>query len=416
MTSFSAFPRDVTSTIPREPHELWEPLVRPDTVRRVATARVVFANHGLVRRDFPRLTACDDAGVERWLLARAGVVSTSQTAADVANTPVDARGAVMPAWRPPRYGRATIVAANFDEATGAARGLIDVKGAGVAPGCTPARTHHASGLCTLGELLREVAYQMLVDRIFAHAAPDLRTLPFYGLLDLGFDVVTRTFERVPAGALARRAHRREIDGVEIPANDSDRARLLLEIELFLRRYGVTSANRGTRFRVERHAGRLTFSYANEALPDPDPPAYENFDRWLRDETLPLECDVVNVQLTRDEDANETCRAQLVDFGHFVTQPRFDNPLAVAVHDMPLCWGTTVRTTDERFVQPDRRLCVPPSLWGGTRPDVPRSRSDRSTGWASALAHDVRAGRIDGAAAHAAIVCRVDATAAGWPQR
>jgi hypothetical protein len=355
--------------------ELHEPRASDEIVRTVAGARVVFADHRLLVHDFPELGTHTAAEREKWLLARAAVVSETQAAGTVANTRIAVAGPQRPARRPPRYGRAVVVETEL--------GLLDVKGAGVATGRTPSLEPHSSGLCTLRELLRETLFQRLVDDIFAERAPDLWTVPVYAVLDLGFDVKTRHGERVPAGALVRRAHRRELDGVDCYANRSRRAHLALEIELMLRRDGVTSANRGTRFGVDRDGERLRFTRAGAALTGLADDELAAFARWLDGEQLPFWCDVINVQFTREDDASPGDRAQLVDFGHFELRSRFELAVALFAHDVPLGWGTTIRPSDPRFVQPldasrraRERWCVAPA-----GPDVERTRRGRGPiGW------------------------------------
>jgi hypothetical protein len=61
-----------------------------------------------------------------------------------------------------------------------------------------------------------VLFQSLIDEIFRRAAPWFWTVPVYGVVDLGFDARTRDGERVPAGLLVRRAHRRPPGAMDLP--------------------------------------------------------------------------------------------------------------------------------------------------------------------------------------------------------
>lgn len=401
----------------RTADELDDPGLVADAVRRVASARVIFVDHALLQHDFPELRDDDgDRLREAWLLAHAGVISEAQTHGDAANEQIAVEGEMRSAWRPSRYGRAVVVPAH-DPATGAPCGLLDVKGAGVAPGRVPSLDLHSSGLCFLREVLREVAFQALIDEIFRRAAPNLWTVPVYGAIDLGFDAKTRAGAALPAGILVRRAHRRPPYGRELPLRGAVEERTKLEIELLLRHYGLTSSNRGTRYRFERAEGGLRVWYAGHRIFDLSAEQIAWLETWLAGK-LPLECDAVNVQLAREIDASPDARAQLVDFGQYEMRPRFGDPLVSLAHGEVLQWGGAIWPGDAAFVQPRATLCVPEDRWGfperaDGRPRPKRVEGEGPSVLAQELAQGFRRGSLSGEQVRSAIDAHVRESIAHW---
>ncbi|HWT05748.1 MAG TPA: hypothetical protein VN224_08325, partial [Xanthomonadales bacterium] len=377
--------------------------MRTDTVHRVSTARIIFADHDLLQHDFPPLAKLSRERQEHWLLEHAGIISSAQAAESTVNTHIETAGEPRPAWRPSRYGRAVIVPAHeHAPGTGAQCGLLDIKGAGIAADRVPSLHFHSSGLCYVREVLREALFASLIDTIFRRAAPAFHTVPIYGIIDLGFDARRRTGPPLPAGALVRRAHRREPNG-ELPRRGSTIERTKLEIELLLRHYGITSSNRGTRFQFEREGERIRVRYAGGAYADPDTTQQRLIAERLGAAPLPLTCDGVNVQLTRDLNTSPEFRAQLVDFGHYEMRTGFEYPLVSLVRDDFIRWGAAIWPSDPAFVQPLPSLCVPENLWGSIRgrssevEEHGRSGNDRPSILAEELSQSFRAGTITGEA-------------------
>jgi hypothetical protein len=321
-------------------------------------------------------------------------MSVTQAAQTAVNAPISLTGRARKVWRPQAYGRAVIVPVTDPAGT---PGLLDVKGAGVAPGKTPSLHHHSSGLCMLREAFREILFQLAIDRVFAQAGVPHWTLPVYGAIDLGFDGKTRRGESVPAGLMVRRAHRRPLSGSSFPWSGSQEERLHLEIELLLRHFGITSAQRAGRIHVERKKGELvvTSAFETSILPPAVRDAHEAF---FPAQELPRDYEALNIQLTRLEPRRRV-RAQLVDFGHYEMRPRFDHALIGCVHGETTRWGAKLLPSDRDFVQPHKRLCYPEERWGvdgmrtkgGTLFD--RTLTARPWLWTDELAKDFRAGRV-----------------------
>lgn len=362
----------------RDIRELDDDHVRIDHARRVSTARVVFVNHDVLQHDFPWL-AGDESSREAWLLEHAGIISTTQAKQTATNTRIRVTGPVREVWRPANYGRACVVPTRA--------GLLDVKGTGVEHGAVPALLPHSSGLCTLGEVLREVLFQSLVDELFRRAAPWFWTLPVYGVIDLGFDARLRDGGRAPAGILVRRSHQRPANGIQLPWKSSVQERTQVAIELLLRNYGLTSANRGTRFRFEKRNGKLKVAYSSEPVTDLSDGDRKEISGWLRDATLPLECDGINIQMTRGATSRGRVRAQLLDFDNFEVRSAFREPLVSLVCDQLIRWSVAIWPDEEGFVQPAPSLCLSESKWAFGQRRGPRPRRAEGEG-PFMLAHDL----------------------------
>jgi len=376
----------------------------PDRLLRVETARLVYLDHGLLARDLPPLS--DDAlraggedptsFRERWFLDQAGVISLAQTGAPIANTPIRTTGPARDGFRPPGYGRAAVVEAVAGAGGAAEPLLLDIKGIGCGPGRTPARAPHASGLCALRETLREAFFEALIGALLCRAAPDLWTVPIYGVIDLGFDLETHRGEQLEAGLLVRRAHRRTLDDASLPWCGSRDERLRLEIELLLRAYGITSANAVTRFHLEAHGDGLRIGIRDEP-PGVAPPEIEQAARAILGCAPATTCDGINIQLARIA-PQPGFRAQLVDFGHYEIRRRFERSLVSMVRDRPHQWGASLMVEDPHFVQPFPELAEPLSAWARESEarhfgDAPRAAVDPPMRWADGAARAFRLGTL-----------------------
>ncbi|HVR96112.1 MAG TPA: hypothetical protein VMW27_05830 [Thermoanaerobaculia bacterium] len=375
----------------REIEELGASALPSETVYAVPGARVVFANHDLLRHDFPALRAADTAAIERWLLENAAFLSGPQCQPSDVRDGLDTSAVrTATAYRPPRYGRAVVVPVPGDG------GLLDVKGAGVAPGRVPRQHIHGDGFLWLGEAIFDYINQCIIEQIFARNGHDASTLPVYGLIDLGLDgrlpwrelreryppayiaraeimkpwsaeEIARELEdaTAPVAVLVRRAHRRDPEGLDLPALGSWEQEAILDIELLLRRYGITSCFLYTQLRVTNLGKHLRVAYGPRRMRVHDDAHRARIVELTGVTSGDVVFDGANVQLTRNADEGSR-HAQLVDFGqYFAIRGQFRNPLLSRVRDPDalLRWGGALYPEDARYVQPSPELRLEEGYWG-----------------------------------------------------
>jgi hypothetical protein len=394
--------------------DLQERTLAPDRLLPLASARVMFADYALLQRDFPRLgdaalarhpdiaplrgaerTAAIRAYLDRWLLEQAALVSTEQASQERVNTPIPLAGGHRAAWRPPRYGRAALVR------TTDGPGLLDIKGIGMAPGKTPQPEPYETGLLIARGALQEVVYQWMLDAIFERAAPELWTLPVYGVIDPGFLAFQPgANEFIPAAILVRRAHRRPPGGVELPRRRSAEELHKFEIEMLLRHYGLTSASSSSRLELVQRKGRTYVVHGGCPMTDLNRQQMEEVLR--RFGPAPATYDGVNVQLTHRE-PTAGAAAELVDFGQFEYAERFDVGVVSLVYSSWLLWSAALRPKDPGFIQPDPQLLLPRQHW---------SNAALKT-FLAELTWSFHRGEISGDQIHAALMHRVNHAVAHW---
>ena len=340
--------------LPRRIEELQAQRPIAETVRGLRDATLAWLDEDLLSRDFPGLrTAGREPGA--WLISRTAFLSEPQAGQSEVNTPVVTTARRATAWRPRAYGRAAVLPVEG--------GLIDVKGIGVAPGAVPGPTLHSNGLLVLGEALREVIVERLLRAVFRHAGLEIGTVGNYAVLTLGF-AVRHGDRQMPAGLLLRQAHRRPVYRFGFKEQGSREAEMEIEIELLLRRYGLTSAGEGTTIEVARHGDGVRVIYGGT------PVALLEHELRLLERHAEPEGEVerfkgANVQLT-DEVLLDPQRARIVDFAGFQAEPRFTSPLVSLVAGRLARMGEILRPESPRFVQPDPEVCLPYDLLGGDR--------------------------------------------------
>jgi hypothetical protein len=330
----------------------------PETMLRVQDGRVIFANYGAILADFswilqPLLADSRDPAsmIDSWLVGNTAYVSTSQTTAKgTVSTPVPLDGATCTAWRPPRYGRAAVMA-DRSGADPAQCALFDVKGIGVPPDEQPCLPN-SNGLLTLEEAVHEVLMEHLVFAVMGRTEVDVRPLPSYAVLDLGFDATWQD-GRPPgrATALLRRAATRPRCQWQRADQGAAMAQTLLRLELLLRTGGLSASVCGAvRLRLtDDGAHRRIFRDDFElAVPENRKAAVFDTLGWAGHDML---VDGVNVQVTSGC-MGEPLRARLMDFGRYRFEARFDAPLyAWFDADYLSMNGAYLRPNDPLYVQP-----------------------------------------------------------------
>lgn len=403
--------------LPRRIADLDEPGLSTDRAFRIEGAQVVFADHDLLRRDFPFLEGLAPQALDEWLLRHGALMSAAQAGQSVVNTPIPVVGEPLEVYRPPRYGRAFITP--VPGADGEPAGLLDLKGVGVRTGVTPRLSAHGNGLLILGEALEESMTQLLIEAVFRHSGEPFSTLPVYAVLDLGFDAICLGGNH-PAAALVRRAHRRNPGNVEVPLCGSPEQKLHLRIELLLRHYGVTSANPGSSYEfTEDEDGTVRCLFAGGRANNHN--EEQLYGLWKKIGTAKFRrFEGINIQTVRGEGGAEV---QLLDFGQYKIRDGFPDPLLSMVANRPFAWGGSIAPDHPLFVQPDPRLAVAAADWGDTSLSdeeavalgvVPGDTLSHKEVLGLRLSRDFREGKKTGAEVRAAIAALIEKTVARWP--
>jgi len=361
-------------------------VIHEEEVLRLDRARVVFADHALLQHDFPQLR--DDALLEtnqkprslegeararaldeireQWLLDKAAYISVPQTLQETVNDRIPVRDVRVKAYRPYHYGRALIMSvARVNACLGGGRsdrepGLLDIKGTGVGPGKAPHFRAHGNGLLDLPGALREIIFGRLTDRILTMNGYPCRAVPNYAIIDAGFNRRYPWQGTVPAAILVRRAHRRPAYRFGIKDPHCREVGIERDIELLLRRYGLTSTGADTNLFLSLEGNRMVVEYGESNLVySPGALAWIFELTGFRGE--PMEIDGMNLQFTREVEADPPA-PQIVDFGSFFYHAEFTNPIVSLVASRPCRIGEVIHPGDPDFVQPDPALMPPPDLW------------------------------------------------------
>ena len=403
-----------------------------DEMYRIATARLVLADHDRLLADFPQLRptallaaspqlrALDESAraalcrqvADQWLVQNAALISAAQTGSAEVNTRIATTGPPRTVARPPRYGRACVapvppasirVAGLRHPVPVRGGGELDIKGVGVAKGQVPGRGDYADGLISLADTVQEYLIERLLDAIFTHAGAEARTLPHYGIIDTGFDGLAGD-ERFPAALIVRRAHLRDLDS-DLPRWDSADQYLSVRIELLLRRYGVTSSN-WEAFEIRLDDGRLGV-FSRKARTEDSPALISCLVEYLALE-LPFVADRINIQM--DVAGDPDGRRQVVDFGHYSARRSFHRPLVSLVSDRPMAWGGMLVPADDGFAQPDPLLVPSGPLWA----DACRPGNRLFRGFAAEVAAAFRNCEFDHVTVGARATAALDELTSAWP--
>ena len=324
---------------PKSVNELDEPLGEWETARREISASLLWTNHNLLAQDFPDLRIEQS---QEFVLSNAAVVSESLTRPNqvVSFVPY---GDSVEVFRPPRYGRSLVIEfarPSQDDSLQLFRGIFDVKGVG--PKSEPILRNHATGILPLPLAIEELVNQRIVEGVMEALNYDVSGVPVYGIIDLGFEGWIPEIRRpLPCAALVRQGHRRPVGGIDLPAFNSNAHHAQLQLELVLRRFGISSVTPMTTFQIERGAdGRVSSLYGGHPV---DGLGEDETELVLRKIGKSLSCGQrivfggINVQLTRHVDLNPI-RCQLVDFGHYCEVDSRIDRLLCMVADRPLNWG------------------------------------------------------------------------------
>lgn len=413
------------SPIPQNTLELDMFGVKPEQVCRVKTARVFQADYDLIQAHFPDVSSENlkkvypelndlpaslqanriKEKIDDWLLYYTAFMSKQQTTQERVNTPIQITKEEVRAWRPPKYGRALVFSMTKIRAQAdyvhpiplAKETLLDVKGCGIAPGVEPTFATHSDGLLKLSDALLEYSNQKAINGIFKHSKSQFKTLPLYAIIDLGFNIKHKYGIRSRAALMIRQAHRRPHNPGGLPTYNSDEQHVQLEVELLLRRYGITSVNNITTLMVYEDKGKLKLEYGGHPVKFANEGQEKNIREVSRykPEDGRKYFDGVNVQLTRDTSRNPS-RATLVDFGTYRVRSRFENTVLSLVSDRLMRWGGSIFPHFQNYPQPDKNISVPAEVWGDEgefRGYKTRLRDSRQDTFCEGLELDYREGRL-----------------------
>ncbi len=222
---------------------------RPEVAHFLENVEVVLADPEAFARDFG-LNPNDQEGLLGALIDCCSYMVESQLNRDligVTNTEIRTTGRTTEVLRPIGYGRASVATVSFDdERTLQKRRLLDVKGTGW---LNPSRASHRTGLLTLQEGLKDFYFSKLLQIVLAKEKRDIKVLPTYAVIAI--DVKTTTNDdrdpAEPAALLVRAAHYRGGKNVNLSGipymREPSQVQALLELELALRKYGITSSAR-----------------------------------------------------------------------------------------------------------------------------------------------------------------------------
>src|SRR5688500_10478333 len=77
-------------------------------IKKVTTARIVFVDYSLIKKDFPQLTQKTDAEIDAWLLSQTAFIAETQAQQNIVNTQILVEDGQHIAFRPPDYKRALV--------------------------------------------------------------------------------------------------------------------------------------------------------------------------------------------------------------------------------------------------------------------------------------------------------------------
>ncbi len=364
-------------------------IIGGESVVGLERVRVMSANYSLLQHDFPQLRddhlrkehpgISDLKGVafveerisliNKWLIRNAAFISKSQADQTIVNTRIKTDSRAKIAFRPPNYGRALVfpvekpgyIPEDIDpsEKLGA-WGLIDAKGIGVGPGIVPELDSYKHGLLRIDLALREYMMERVLHHIFGYNKTDFSPVPTYAILVPDFKV--RIEEGlINTAILLRRAHRREKDGSDLPVYGSIAQMVKIEMELLLRRYGVSSAT--ILIELAKKEGKFRVKYNKKYMNDFDKKQLALIEKVSKFQPPKKIVRGLNIQIAREVGVFPP-RAQVLDFGQYSIIRNFKYELLSLTRDRLLRWGGAIQLDDPRYIQPDERISIPFDLWLG----------------------------------------------------
>lgn len=364
-------------------------IVGGEQVVRLKGTRIMVANYALLQHDFPQLrddhlklenpelvdlSESDFINAKRkiideWLIRNTAFISKAQAAQTIVNTKIKTSKETKVAYRPPHYGRALVFPMDkpkiipesmktYEEY--GAWGLIDAKGVGVGLGITPEMSMYKHGLMSIDYALREYLMERVVHHIFSYNKTEYTVVPTYAILVPTFKMRSDK-GLLPTAIILRRAQRREKDGSDLPVYGSVAQMVKIEMELLLRKYGVTSAT--ILVEILKKGGKLTVKYNKERMTGFDKDQLALIEKVTGVKPPGKLFRGINIQVAREVGAFPL-RAQVMDFGQYNIMRNFTSEILSLTNDKLLRWGGTIKVDEPSYVQPDENICIPFDLWLG----------------------------------------------------
>ncbi|WP_103072550.1 hypothetical protein [Aquimarina sediminis] len=333
-----------------------------ETMFGVANAKVIFANYEVIKSDFPnqwdRITKgvdCEEAAIDKWLVENTAFISNKQAHSSCTNNSISLTGVRCRAWRPSQCNRSAILGQPemYEEDS---RFLFDVKGNGVSLNEDP-KFANTDGFMTLSEAIHEVIIEHLIFASMVHATVDIRPMPAYGVVDLGFSVWSEDDHKPErAVLLLRRATIKHQNQREPFEQEKESALVFLKTELLFRKYGLSSSNcasvgfnvlyDGIRLIVDRDGQRIKLGNTLEHQLMHDL-------HIKKGNTIII--DGINIQTTNKMESNPTS-IRIMDFEGYKICSRFRNDLYASVDtDYQNLKGIFLSRKDKKYIQPDPLL-------------------------------------------------------------
>lgn len=307
----------------------------------VSGGRVVWCDHAQLREGNAQLRKLGNRELETWLLRSFSFLSSGQIQKNDVNTQVPL--SVSSTWitRPRGYGRAGVFPTNA--------GLFDVKGIGVAPGKIPARQMYRTGLISVVEAVLEIATEKqatvaLDGRYDCIKSLALIVLPF-SIRDINVPNAT-----VPAALLVRQFAPRPSWMPQKTYSISELSRLNLDVELELRKSGLTSCHPARQISVKRRGGRV-FLQSGVRLRRELKDALRQIVVNEQCKEVPLVFDVSNIEIAFRPETG-SFKPHVVDFGGYRSQDRFEQ------HLLTFNVSSTTGTAEVEVVRSDSSDFVP----------------------------------------------------------
>lgn len=281
----------------------------------VLGGKVLWCDQKLLRDGSARLRKLSDPELETWLLRSFSFLSSAQIQENEVNSKVPLT--VSSTWitRPRGYGRAGIFSTEA--------GLFDVKGIGVSHGKIPSRQMYRTGLISIVEAILEVATEKqaavaLQGKYDCIQSVALIALPF-SIHDLNVPNAT-----APAALLVRQFAPRPSWMPQKTYSIAELSRLNLDIELELRKSGLTSCHPARQIKVKRRGGRV-FLQSGVRLRSELKDALRSMVQNELKMEVPLVFDVSNIEIAFRPETG-SFKPHVVDFGGYRSQDRFDQHL------------------------------------------------------------------------------------------